>query len=69
MAENYPKIEVENEACNYFYSNGEQIEFLKNLHIDLPDGYEFDKVDIEKDLDTISDSWQYGSPGEKERVR
>uniref|UniRef100_A0A914CC21 Glycine N-acyltransferase-like protein n=1 Tax=Acrobeloides nanus TaxID=290746 RepID=A0A914CC21_9BILA len=69
MAEKFPNIKIVKEECNFFYSNEEQIEYLKNLHIELPEGYKFDKVDMEKDLDTISDSWQYGVLGEKERTR
>ncbi|KAK0427375.1 hypothetical protein QR680_010197 [Steinernema hermaphroditum] len=56
------------DPCSCFYMTQKQQDKVMDLHIALPEGYRFDKADIEKDAEIITNTWIHSGPNEIEQT-
>uniref|UniRef100_A0A914Z099 Glycine N-acyltransferase-like protein n=1 Tax=Panagrolaimus superbus TaxID=310955 RepID=A0A914Z099_9BILA len=68
----FPAMGLEHFPCHYYYMTPVQqqmlIENYKN-GVPLPEGYYFDKADVEKDAQVILNTWRHAASGDLETTK
>uniref|UniRef100_A0A914C2N4 Glycine N-acyltransferase-like protein n=1 Tax=Acrobeloides nanus TaxID=290746 RepID=A0A914C2N4_9BILA len=64
LNEQFPGSEIERHPCVQYYINQEDTKRIQDEKIVLAEGYFFDGIHSQQDVDFIRNSWKYCSPGE-----
>uniref|UniRef100_A0AC34FE13 FR47-like domain-containing protein n=1 Tax=Panagrolaimus sp. ES5 TaxID=591445 RepID=A0AC34FE13_9BILA len=65
-------MDLEHFPCHYYYMTKQQQQMLTKDYkngVLLPEGYYFDKVDVEKDAKLILNTWRHAAPGDLEATK
>ena len=63
------KFEITNYPCWFFSMGTEQMERFKTVSVPLPEGYYFDRIRSDRDINVIISTWKFVGEGEPEFTR